>query len=161
MQQAHAFDPIWQQPWRSLWLCCFFMSVFCAAAHLSNSAKKPAMPNIHDSLQSLMKLDGALAAAVVDANSGILLGKAGGGINLEVAAAGNTEVVRAKMKTMRALGLTGSIEDMLITLQQQYHIITLIKAKEGLFLYTVLEKSKANLAMARYKANEVQTTITM
>jgi hypothetical protein len=119
------------------------------------------MPNIHDSLQSLMKLDGALAAAVVDANSGILLGKAGGGINLEVAAAGNTEVVRAKMKTMRALGLTGSIEDMLITLQQQYHIITLIKAKEGLFLYTVLEKSKANLAMARYKANEVQTTITM
>ena len=119
------------------------------------------MANINDSLQALMQLDGAIAAAVVDANSGMLLGKAGSGINLEVAAAGNTEVVRAKIKTMRALGLTGGIEDMLITLDNQYHIITLIKAKEGLFAYTVLDKAKSNLAMARYKANEVQASLAL
>ena len=119
------------------------------------------MANINDSLQALMQLDGAIAAAIVDANSGMLLGKAGGGINLEIAAAGNTEVVRAKIKTMRALGLTGGIEDMLITLDNQYHIITLIKAKEGLFDYTVLDKAKSNLAMARYKANEVQAAVTL
>jgi hypothetical protein len=119
------------------------------------------MANINDSLQALMQLDGAIAAAVVDANSGMLLGKAGSGLNLEVAAAGNTEVVRAKTKTMRALGLSGSIEDMLITLDKQYHIITLIKAKEGLFVYTVLDKAKANLAMARYKANEVQADFSL
>ncbi len=119
------------------------------------------MANINDSLQSLMQLDGAIVAAVVDANSGMLLGKAGTGLNLEVAAAGNTEVVRAKVKTMRALGLAGSIEDVLITLDNQYHIITLIKAKEGLFVYTVLDKAKANLAMARYKANEIQATLSI
>ena len=117
------------------------------------------MANINDSLQALMQLDGAIVAAVVDANSGMLLGKAGTGINLEIAAAGNTEVVRAKLKTMRALGLAGGIDDMLITLDNQYHIITLIKAKEGLFVYTVLDKAKANLAMARYKANEIQATL--
>ena len=119
------------------------------------------MANINDSLQALMQLDGAIAAAIVDANSGMLLGKAGGGINLEIAAAGNTEVVRAKIKTMRALGLTGGIEDMLITLDNQSHIISLIKAKEGLFVYTVLDKAKSNLAMARYKANEVQAAVTL
>ena len=41
-------------------------------------------------------------------------------------------------------------------LDQQYHIITLVKGKDGLFLYTVLDKAKANLALARYKANEIQ-----
>ena len=119
------------------------------------------MANINDTLADLLTLDGAMCAAVVDANSGMLLGKAGSGLNLEVAAAGNTEVVRAKVKTMRALGLAGSIEDVLITLDNQYHIITLIKAKEGLFVYTVLDKAKANLAMARYKANEIQATLSI
>ena len=119
------------------------------------------MANINDTLAELLTLDGAMCAAVVDANSGMLLGKAGTGLNLEIAAAGNTEVVHAKVKTMRALGLAGSIEDVLITLDNQYHIITLIKAKEGLFVYTVLDKAKANLAMARYKANEVQAGITL
>ena len=114
------------------------------------------MATINESLQSLMQLDGAIVAAVVDANSGMLLGKAGTGLNLEVAAAGNTEVVRAKIKTMKALGLSGHIEDILITLDTQYHIITMVQSKEGLFMYIVLDKAKSNLAMARYKANEAQ-----
>ena len=114
------------------------------------------MANINDTLAELLTLDGAMCAAVVDANSGMLLGKAGTGLNLEIAAAGNTEVVRAKIKTMKALGLNGHIEDILITLDTQYHIITMVQSKEGLFVYTVLDKAKSNLAMARYKANEAQ-----
>ena len=114
------------------------------------------MANINDTLAELLTLDGAMCAAVVDANSGMLLGKAGTGLNLEIAAAGNTEVVRAKIKTMKALGLSGHIEDILITLDTQYHIITMVQSKEGLFMYIVLDKAKSNLAMARYKANEAQ-----
>lgn len=119
------------------------------------------MANVNDTLAELLTLDGAMCAAVVDANSGMLLGKAGAGLNLEVAAAGNTEVVRAKIKTMKALGLNGHIEDILITLDTQYHIITMVQSKEGLFMYTVLDKAKSNLAMARYKANEVQAAVTL
>ena len=117
------------------------------------------MANVNDTLADLLTLDGAMCAAVVDANSGMLLGKAGSGLNLEVAAAGNTEVVRAKIKTMRALGLAGGIDDILITLDNQYHVLTMVASKEGLFLYTVLDKAKANLAMARYKATEVQASL--
>ena len=78
------------------------------------------------------------------------LGTLGSGLNLDMAAAGNTEVVRAKLRTMESLGIQGSIEDILITLDTQYHIIYLVPNK-SLFMYLVLSKDRANLAMARYK----------
>ncbi len=114
------------------------------------------MANIQDSLASLMTIDGCVACALVDSNSGLVLGKAGSGIDLDLAGAGNTEVVRAKMKTMKSLKLNESIEDILITLGTQYHIIRPMKNKEGLFLYVVLLKDRANLALARMKTADVE-----
>ncbi|HEY6941456.1 hypothetical protein [Dokdonella sp.] len=119
------------------------------------------MANINDSLAKLLEVDGALCAAVVDANSGMLLGKAGTGLDLDLAAAGNTEVVRAKMKTMKSLGLTDAIEDILITLGKQYHIIRPVAAKAGLFIYLVLDKAKSNLALARRGAQDVEQSLQM
>jgi hypothetical protein len=115
------------------------------------------MANINDGLAKLLDVDGALCAAVVDANSGMLLGKAGSGLDLDLAAAGNTEVVRAKMKTMKSLGLSDVIEDILITLGKQYHIIRPVAAKAGLFIYPVLDKAKSNLALARRAAQDVES----
>jgi hypothetical protein len=100
-----------------------------------------------------------MCAALVDANSGMMLGSAGAGLDLELAAAGNTEVVRAKLKTMQVLGLNDTIEDILITLGKQYHIIRPLQAKAGIFLYVVLDKAKANLAMARRMCQETETAI--
>jgi hypothetical protein len=106
--------------------------------------------NVKETLNRIMQLDGAVAAAVVDSNSGMMLGSDGGGpVNLEVAAAGNTEVVRAKRKTMKALNLRDAIEDILITLGHQYHIIRPLSSNDALFVYLVLDRTKGNLAMAR------------
>src|SRR6478672_7477831 len=73
------------------------------------------MANTKAGMDRLMEIDGALGCCLVDSNSGMVLAQAGGGpaFNLEVAAAGNTEVVRAKRKTMKALDLKDSIEDIL------------------------------------------------
>lgn len=80
----------------------------------------------------------------------------GSGVDLEVAAAGHTEVLRAKLKTMWALGISDVIEDILITLGKQHHISHPMARKEGLFICIVLDKSKSNLALARRKVQEVE-----
>lgn len=117
------------------------------------------MSTIKQSLDELLVLDGALCCAVVDSSSGMMLGSAGTGVDLEVAAAGNTEVVRAKLKTMRSLGLNDVVEDILITLGKQYHLIRPMSRKEGVFVYYVLDKSKANLALARRKLQDIEKDI--
>jgi hypothetical protein len=114
------------------------------------------MATIKQSLDELLTLDGALCAAVVDSSSGMMLGAAGTGVDLEVAAAGNTEVMRAKLKTMRSLGLNDVIEDILITLGKQYHLIRPLSRKEGVFIYFVLDKAKSNLAIARRKMQDIE-----
>lgn len=102
-------------------------------------------------LEGLRSIDGYVASALVDTDSGMLLAGDGSGVNLEVAAAGNTEVVRAKRKVANALSLNDTIEDILISLTKQYHIIRPLESNQKLFLYVVLDRSRANLAMARHE----------
>src|SRR6185436_8016575 len=97
------------------------------------------MSNLKQSMDTAMTIDGALAAALVDHRSGMCLAQAGTVMNLDLAAAGNTQVVRAKLKTMESLGLRKGIEDILITLGDQYHLIRLVPSNAGLFLYLVLD----------------------
>ena len=116
------------------------------------------MANIKESLEKLNSVSGFIGACLVDSNSGMMLGSHGGGdvINLELAAAGNTEVVRAKRAAMSMLKLKDVIEDILITLGKQYHLIRPIAAKDGLFMYVVLDRTKANLAMGRHALEEIE-----
>ncbi|QAT88493.1 hypothetical protein EJ065_6968 [Corallococcus coralloides] len=120
-----------------------------------------AMANVKQALEEAMKIEGAFAVCLADANSGMTLGSVGGNatFNVEAAAAGNTEVMRAKLKTMKALGIKDRIEDMLITLGEQYHIIRPLAAREGLFLYIALHRANANLAMARFRLADVEKNI--
>nr|WSZ96365.1 hypothetical protein OH820_12475 [Streptomyces sp. NBC_00857] len=108
-------------------------------------------------------IEGALGAALVDYSSGMALGTVGGSkdLDLAVAAAGNTDVVRAKVRTMELLGLKDEIEDILITLGSQYHLIRLLKGRgnNGLFLYLALDKRRANLAMARHQLMKIEAAL--
>jgi hypothetical protein len=121
--------------------------------------------DIDTALKEAMALDGALGASLVDYDSGMSLGSLGGGkyLNLEVASAGNTEVVRAKMRTLESLGLKEQIDDILITLGRQYHLIRLVtgQSHSGLFLYLALDKAKANLALARHHLKRIENELTV
>lgn len=116
------------------------------------------MANIKESLLKALEIDGAVGTCLVDSASGMMLGAEGGQglINLELAAAGNTEVVRAKRKTMGTLGLKDSIEDILITLGKQYHLIRPLASNDAIFIYLVLDKAKGNLAMARHQLTAIE-----
>ncbi|MFK4754757.1 hypothetical protein [Oceanobacter antarcticus] len=119
------------------------------------------MTTIENKLAPLMSVNGAMAAALVDYNSGMMLGSSGTGLDLEIAAAGNTEVVRAKIKTIEMLQLDQQIEDILITLTNQYHLIRPMDTDRGLFIYYVLDSGKANLALARRALQTLEETITL
>ncbi|MGW4822586.1 hypothetical protein ACWEP4_27230 [Streptomyces sp. NPDC004227] len=119
------------------------------------------MASVEVPLKEMMTAaEGALGAAVVDYTSGMALGTLGGGkdLDLTIAAAGNTDVIRAKVRTMEQLGLNSQIQDVLITLGDQYHLIRLVTGRNGngLFLYLVLDKSRSNLAMARHQLKRVE-----
>ena len=122
--------------------------------------------NIETALKEAMTIDGAVGVCLVDWDSGMSLGALGGGkyLDLDVAAAGNTEVIRAKMRTVESLRLNDQVEDILITLNTQYHLIRLLRNSDGahnLFLYLVLDRSKANLALARHHLKRIETELTV
>ena len=119
------------------------------------------MATINESVQSLMTVSGSVAASLVDFNNGMVLGKSGSGIDFDLAAAGHSEVVRAKLKTMRALKLGNALEDILITVGQQYHVIRPLAHKAGLYLYVVLDKADSNLAALRSKAAEIEAELSI
>jgi hypothetical protein len=120
------------------------------------------MADVETSLKEAMTIAGAIGAAPVDYDSGMTLGTVGGGdMDLEVAAAGNTDVVRAKMRTMQQLGLDDEIEDILITLGEAFHLIRLVRSGRGsgLFFYLAINKGQANLAMARRQLQNIEQNL--
>ncbi|MFE9308959.1 hypothetical protein ACFYM5_14830 [Streptomyces sp. NPDC006706] len=101
-------------------------------------------------------------AAGPSVESGMSLGALGGGhgLDLEVAAAGNTEVVRAKTRTLATLGMNDSIEDILVTLGEQYHLIRPLNSSDGsLFLYLAFDRSRGNPALARHSLKRIEATL--
>ncbi|MCX4098370.1 hypothetical protein LBW94_039145 [Nocardia sp. alder85J] len=119
-----------------------------------------------------MSVDGALGIALVDYDSGMILGKQGGNslLDLDVAGAVLTDVVRAKLRAIETLQLDDAIEDILVTLGAQYHVImpleglrnrqhSNISKRNNLFLYLVLDRARANLALARHRLRRIEQAV--
>ena len=117
--------------------------------------------NIKESLSRLEAIEGFLGAALADSDTGMCLGYYGGSgvLNMEVAAASNAEVVRSKRKAIKSLGLRDEVEDILISLGRQYHLIRPIKARPSVFFYLALDRSRSNLALARYALIDVEKEV--
>lgn len=114
---------------------------------------------VKDVLNKLeLSVEGYIGAAVADSDSGMCLGSNGGGgiMNMELAAASNTEVVRSKRKAIKTLNLRDEVEDILITLGKQYHLIRPLRTRSNVFIYLAVDRSRANLAMARFALSDAE-----
>lgn len=112
------------------------------------------------SLDSLKILDGYVASALVDADSGMLMaGHSQTDIDLDLAAAGNAEVVRAKRRVADSLHIESAIEDILISLEHQYHLIRPLESNKRVFLYVIFDRARSNLAMARHHLKAFEKTL--
>lgn len=110
------------------------------------------MPNIlKNALRSLSSIDGFIAASFVDLDTGMSLDSSLGDQNfdIEVAGAINTNVVQAKLRALETLELVDNIEDIVVSLSTQYHLMRLVPGRPGVFLYLALDRGVANMALAR------------
>jgi predicted regulator of Ras-like GTPase activity (Roadblock/LC7/MglB family) len=82
-----------------------------------------------------------------------------GKFDLETASAANTEVVKAKLRAMEILGLGDFIEDILITLGKQYHLIRPLEKSPSIFIYIALDRKTANLGLARVQLKKVEQSV--
>lgn len=131
------------------------------AAPVVVEEEAPSAPTLSDSLLELINFDGAMIAALVDSDSGMILGRAGNGVEIDLAAAGASVMLKARRATIKTLGLGDQIDDLLVTLTTQLHIIRPLSSRPSIFLYMVVDREKSSLAMARFKASEADAKIVL
>lgn len=99
-------------------------------------------------------VNGFIAASVVDLESGMTLAAKStrSDFDLTVASAYNSELVKQKLKIVKALNLKTTLEDMLLTLGDQIHLIKVFPAGHT-FLYLAADRASTNLAIIRNAVN--------
>ena len=111
-------------------------------------------------IKALNEIGGFIAACLVDSETGLMMASEGSGsFDIECAAAANTEVVKAKLNAISLLKLNDSIEDILITLGKQYHLIRPMEKTPTVFIYVVLDRKSANLGMSRVQVKNVEQSL--
>lgn len=100
-----------------------------------------------DRIQS--EVPGFIAIALVDLDTGMTLSTKStrADFDLTMAGAFNAEMVKQKQKTMKALNLKSTLDDILLTLTDQLHIIKFVTPQT--FVYMAADKAQTNLAVIR------------
>lgn len=112
------------------------------------------MTNVLDKFIQDMKnnVPGFIAVSVTEMKSGVSYANLSVDPNFDpnLASAYNLEVAKAKLNALKALGLEGTqkIEDILITLTSQIHVID-VSPNGAYFIYLAVDSNKANLGITR------------
>lgn len=119
--------------------------------------------NVDEQLKKLEKLDGFSAAALYDmhANASIAAIDHDDGPDINQSVAAHVELVQVKRDTLAKLQLDDDIEDIVITMPDEYHLLRLCRRHKQLFFFLTLNRRHANLAMARYLLANVEQDIVL
>jgi len=98
-------------------------------------------------------INGFIGASVVDLESGMPLASSSvrPDFDLDVASAYNSEIVKNKKRTIDALGIDAVLEDMLLTLDTQLHLLKMVTGT--MFIYLAADRQATNLALLRSAVN--------
>ncbi|MFK7001964.1 hypothetical protein [Flavobacterium oreochromis] len=104
---------------------------------------------------------GFIAVAISEIKSGISYYTLSADPNFdpELASAFNLEVVKAQLNAINALGLNETIDDIMINLKSQIHIIDISENNEY-FIYLAVDSNRANLGMTKALLNKYKKDIT-
>src|SRR5712671_254298 len=104
-------------------------------------------------LADVLTIEGAIGAALVHATTGEILGQTavGRGLDMTRAAKIALDLVQA------ALRLRDGIEDIMITVDTQYHLMRLLGRGEDVFVHLVLDRDRSSLGMARQQLAKLRS----
>ena len=116
---------------------------------------------LREHLERLSRAEGFLGAALYDIerNACLLSKEVGGSASVELAVSGHVELVQAKRRTIAQMRLEDELEDIVISLAREYHLVRLVRRAPRLFFFLTLDRSRANLAMARYLLSDVERDV--
>ena len=80
---------------------------------------------------------------------------------MELAGALSADIVNAQQASIDMLELHEAIEDVLVSLAEQYHLMRPLHDDPALFIYVVLDRTRANLAVARIKLKAVEAKVSI
>jgi len=113
-------------------------------------------------LASLLKLDGLLGCALVEAMSGLVLAhetRDPESLDMEVAAASCAQVLAAHRSAAVTMGLADPIDEVITTAGSRHVLIRALQRHADLVLVALLEKNRTNLALARFQLLEVERSL--
>ncbi len=117
------------------------------------------MANVRTCLEEVMQLQGITGAVMVDLKNGKMLGIAGDTPNLDIEAAANTDLMKAKFRVLSSLDSKETIEDIVITLGQRCQLLRCIGGAQGLMIYLNMQRQQASLSEARQKLSQLEAEL--
>jgi hypothetical protein len=105
-------------------------------------------------LAPVAEIDGFRLASLVDAATGMVVSSAVSDpddLSLAAVAAGAADIVSVLSRLSSELGADDGLEDVMVTFGSRFHLIRHVRADSAqpVVLLVVLDRSRANLAMAR------------
>ena len=113
-------------------------------------------------LSSLLRIDGLIGCALVDASTGLVLAHEVRGeqpVDMELAAASCTQVLRSHRESARQMGLVDPVDEIITTAGARHLLVRALQRHDELFLVALLEKHRTNLALARFQLLEVERAL--
>ncbi len=111
----------------------------------------------HGLQETVEAVDGAIGVALIDIDGGVMLGVEGRDRGfIETASMGGLDVVRAQNRAIDQLTIDDEVEDILITLTTQYHMIRRLKGDSSLLLFLAIHRNEGNPGLARHQLRSVE-----
>lgn len=98
-------------------------------------------------VSSATRIDGAIGAALIDWDKQRITSISGA--DIKPFAMHNAESFREQTRVLRSMGINEPIEELVVTLDDRYHILRSLRRDPSQVLFVVLDRARITLAMAR------------
>jgi serine/threonine protein kinase len=124
-------------------------------------ARRPRTRVASVDISGLNEINGFIGGWLVDSESGFVMVGEGGGdaFDLEATMSANVGVARANFNAIDKLKLKDRLDDILISLGNELHLIRPLESTPKVFLCVALDKEAANPGLARLQMKRVEQSV--